>query len=214
MPIYHDITVPISPNTPGWPGDAPIEVESTSSIARGATCNVSRLCFSSHAATHIDAPFHFIRDGGRLDEMPLETLIGPAWVAHFPDLDSIDASDLRAAAIPRDTSRLLLKTRNSELWAAGHREFVTDFVHITPQAAEWLVDRGMRLIGTDYLSIQEFGAAEPLTHRILLGNEVVILEGVNLSGIHPGPYHLICLPLLVPGCDGAPARVVLVEESR
>jgi len=211
MPIYHDITVPVSPEVPPWPGDAPTEIVATSRISEGASSNVSRLCFSSHAATHVDAPSHFIRDGKTLECMPMDALIGPAWVAEFPEPDVVDEADLEAL-VPIGVERLLLKTRNSRLWARARREFVTDFVHITPAAAEWIVRRKIRLVGIDYLSIQQFDAPEPATHRTLLTNDVVILEGVNLLRIQPGPYHLICLPLLVTGCDGAPARVVLAEE--
>jgi len=111
-----------------------------------------------------------------------------------------------------DTERLLLKTNNSRLWAAGRREFAEDYVYIKPDAAEWAVRRQIRLIGTDYLSIEQYASERHAVHRTLLGNEIVVLEAVNLSEIRPGRYELICLPLLVPGCDGAPARVVLVEE--
>jgi len=211
MPVYYDITVPVSPDTPPWPGDTPTQIEAALRISRGDSCNLSRLSFSSHAATHVDAPSHFVRDGKTLEQMPLDALIGPAWVAEFPDPDSIDEVDLDAL-VPSGVERLLIKTKNSRFWEEGKRDFVTNFVFITPGGAEWIVRRGVRLVAIDYLSIQQFDAPDSATHLTLLKNEVIIIEGVNLSRVQPGPYQLICLPLLVPGCDGAPARVALVAE--
>ncbi|MDO8587461.1 MAG: cyclase family protein [Armatimonadota bacterium] len=214
MPIYHDITVPVSPETPLWPGDGPVRVEMVADMAKGAPANVSRLCLSSHTGTHVDAPFHFIRNGKKLPEIPLDTLIGPCWVAEFPDLDAVDAVDLEAT-VPVGTERLLLKTRNSRLWDEKRSDFITDYVFVTPAAAEWIVRRGIRLVGIDYLSLDaysEYVESAPSAHLTLLRNEVVILETVNLSGIAEGRYQLICLPLLAGNGDGAPARVVLVEE--
>jgi arylformamidase len=190
-------------------------VELAASIENGDAANVSRLCLSSHSGTHIDAPFHFIRDGKKLWDIPLDTLIGPCWVAEFPELDAIDESDLEAA-VPPGTERLLLKTRNSKLWEMGRSDFATDYVYLTTAAAAWIVRRGIKLIGMDYLSIESFSnydGSGPGVHITLLGNDVIILETINLTGIAPGAYQLICLPLLVGKGDGAPARVVLVKTE-
>ncbi|MDO8684001.1 MAG: cyclase family protein [Armatimonadota bacterium] len=211
MPIFHDITIPISADTPIWPGDPPTEITAVSLIANGEGCNVSKLCFSSHAGTHIDAPRHFIPSGKTVDELSLEALIGPAWVAEFPVEDMIDAPDLEAANIPPDMRRLLLKTRNSNLWSKQSKGLETDFAAITPSAAKWLVERRIRLVGIDYISIEHFESSQEPVHKLLLENEIIIIENLNLSDIAPGRYHLICLPLLIKS-DGAPARVVLVEE--
>jgi arylformamidase len=213
MPTYHDITVPVFPETPLWDGDGPLQVEMVCSIDRGGPANVSSLCLSSHAGTHVDAPFHFIKDGSKVWDIPLDALIGPCWVAEFPDVDAIDAKDLEAQ-VPAGTERLLLKTRNSRLWQEKRSDFVTDFVYLTPAGAEWAVSHGIRLVGIDYLSIDRY---EDNPHQVgahlgLLRNGVVVLETLNLNGIAPGAYGLICLPLLAGGGDGAPARTVLVEE--
>jgi arylformamidase len=214
MPIYHDISVPVSSETPLWPGDGPVEITLVASIARGDGANVSRLCLSSHTATHLDAPFHFLQDGKKLDQIPLDTLIGPCWVAEFPELDSIDEADLEAV-VPTGTERLLLKTKNSKLWEQKRTDFATDYVFITGAAAEWIVRRGIRLVGIDYLSVDNYsdyvGPVVPAAHDALLRGEVVILETINLTGVASGAYQLICLPPLVGNGDGAPARVVLVE---
>jgi arylformamidase len=213
MPIYHDITVPAYPETPLWPGDGPLEVELTASIANGDDANVSQVRLSTHTATHVDAPFHFIQDGKKLWDIPLDIFIGPCWVAEFANRNAVDDADLEAA-VPPGTERLLIKTANSRLWETGRRDFATDYAHVTPAAAQWCVRRGIKLIGTDYLSIESFSnydGSKPGVHLTLLGNDIIILETINLTGIEPGPYQLICLPLLVGKGDGAPARCVLVE---
>lgn len=210
MPIILDITVPISAGMVVWPGDPQVEIEPVARIAEGSTCNISRVCFSNHIGTHVDPPLHFIDGAGTVDNLPLDALIGPAYVAHIPNRNAISADDLQSANIPR-TERLLLKTDNARFWPPQDSVFHEDFVHITPDAARWVVERGIRLIGIDYLSIQQFNAPTPDTHITLLYKGVVILEGVDLSKVEPGEYQLICLPLKIANGDGAPARAVLVR---
>jgi arylformamidase len=213
MPIYHDITVPLVPGTPLWPGDGGLQVNTVGSIANGDEANVSRVCFSTHSATHVDAPFHFIQDGKKLWEIPIDTLVGPCWVAEFPEQNSIDESDLEAI-VPPGVERLLLKTTNSAHWENKRPDFDEDYAHITCAAAEWCVRRGIKLIGIDYLSVESFrnySSEGPGVHLALLGNDIIILETINLTGIASGAYQLVCLPLLVGNGDGAPARCVLVE---
>ncbi len=158
----------------------------------------------AHTGTHIDGPSHFY-DGKRgADSLPLDAMVGPALVVDLTGLEKgpITGEALSSAAIPAGTERLLLKTRNSELWAQS--EFTHDFLRLDGSAAEHLLDLGIRLIGIDYLSI-----GDPTAHLILLGSRVVALEGLDLRGIEPGPYELLCLPLRVLDTDGAPARVLL-----
>ncbi len=209
MKIY-DISLPISPALPIWPGDSPLVLERVESMDDGAHVNVSRLSCSVHTGTHVDAPHHFLNDGRTVESLPLEALIGPAWVAALPPgADLVTASVLEAASIPGGTTRLLLKTRNSEIWRRGEMRFQEDFVAVSPDGAEWLVAHGIRLIGVDYLSVAPFQDSDP-THHILLKAGVIILEGVDLSAVEAGTYDLYCLPLKLAGSDGAPARAILV----
>lgn len=202
-----DITVPIRPGMPLYPGDPPVRLARVAALAAGDEANVSRLDFGLHTGTHIDAPLHFFAGGAAIEQTPLDALIGPAWVAGATACDRhIDAAALARLAIPAGTRRLLLKTTNSRLWQQPG--FSTDYIALTEDGAHAAVALGLRLIGIDYLSIAPFADPAP-AHRALLGAGVVILEGLDLSRVAPGPYRLICLPLLVSGADGAPARAVL-----
>ena len=210
MKIF-DITIPISPQMPVWPGDPAVRIELVSKIEGGDNANISHISMSAHTGTHVDAPFHFLQEGVSLDQVPLDLFVGPAYVVEIPGVDLITAKDLENSDISVDVKRLLIKTRNSELWAHGETQFQTDFVALSPDAAQFLVDRRFKLVGIDYLSIAPFKQSRP-THEILLGAIVAIIEGVDLSAISTGYYMLYCLPLKIMGVDGAPARAILVNE--
>ena len=163
-----------------------------------------------HTGTHVDAPWHFLENGSTVEQLPIDVLIGQAIVAYLPGVSAVTASDLADLVLPPSKKRLLLRTSNSELWAKGVPEFRKDYVALTADAARWVVDQGVRLIGVDYLSVQRYDDSS-ITHQILLGANVIILEGLNLTDVQPGPYELVCLPLKLVGSDGAPARAVLVK---
>ena len=209
----HDITLTFTPDIPRFPNTPEPTLERLRKMEEGAANNLSRLDTHVHFATHVDAPRHFIADGHGIDAIPLDVLLGPCVVVDFPDLAEIGPEDLQAKAIPPGTTRLVLKTRNSELWNDYTQGFRTDFVALTPAAAEWVIGRGIRLIGIDYLSIERYQEPGRVTHRSLLGAQVVLVEGLDLRGIKAGPYELICMPLKLKGCDGAPARVALIEPE-
>jgi len=207
---FYDITLPISPDMPVWPGDPPVVLERVSSMDAGAHDNVSRLGCSVHTGTHVDAPHHFLNDHRTVDALSLDVLTGPAQVVHIPeDVDLITADILEKAALPSGTSRLLLKTRNSRLWERGEKGFIKDFVGLSVDGAEWLVRTGVKLVGIDYLSIAPYKQSLPV-HQVLLKPGIVILEGLDLSAVPPGIYDLYCLPLKLAGSDGAPARAILI----
>lgn len=210
MEIY-DISLPIQPSMPVWPGDEPVRLEQTESMDKGSEYNMTVLHMSAHAGTHVDAPHHFLNDRRTVESMPLETLTGPAYVLHLSDdISAVTAETLSSAAVPPRTSRLLLRTRNSSLWEGTVTEFCTDFVAVTSDGAEWLVTHGVRLVGVDYLSVAPYEASVP-THQILLRAGVVVVEGLNLSRVPQGEYMLYCLPLNLVGSEGAPARAILVR---
>jgi arylformamidase len=206
-----DVSLDISPALPVWPNNPGVELERINKIEAGASSNVSRLALGVHTGTHVDAPVHFIQGAAGVDTLKLEALMGRACVLHLPGVSRVTAPDLAAAKIPPRTRRLLLKTRNSEFWARGDSEFHTDFVGVGPDAAEWLVRRRMQLVGVDYLSVAPWKESQA-THRILLQAGVVVVEGLNLAAVQPGAYRFICLPLKLLGCDGAPARAVLIRD--
>lgn len=204
----YDVTLTISPGMPIWPGDTPPQLVQTDSIAKGGVANTSRLTMSVHTGTHIDAPAHFLENGKTIENLNIEMLVGRAYVLHLPNVDLITASMLDKAEIPPRTRRLIFKTRNSDYWANGVTTFQENFVALSADAAAWLVDRNVRLVGIDYLSIAPFNASTP-SHRILLEAGVVVVEGLDLSKVSQGRYTLTCLPLKLAGSDGAPARVIL-----
>ena len=203
-----DISVPLGPLLPTWPGSSGIRVTQTKSLAAGDDNTSSRLDCDVHAGTHVDAPAHFVAGGAPVDALPLDVLIGPAFVASLPEARAVTATDLAGLRLPKGTSRLLLRTANSALWSAHPGQFRRDYAALTADAAQWVVDHHVRLIGVDYLSVQRYGD-DAQTHRILLSAGVVIVEGLDLSRVEPGTYELICLPLRLVGAEGAPARAVL-----
>jgi arylformamidase len=205
----HDISVPIRSGGLVYPGNPEIEIALQQAVAKGAGANVSSIHFGSHTGTHADAARHFFDDGQSVDRIPLERLIGPALLLSFSDdLRAIGATDLRSHDL-KGWTRILLRTRNSAL--LSQKQFVKDYTYLAPDGAQYLVDNGVELVGIDYLSIEQFHSGHHMTHRILLERSVVILEGLDLSAPTPGEYQLVCLPLRIEGCDGAPARAVLIE---
>ncbi len=206
---YHDISVSITAEMPVYEGDPPVSMTLLSSIERGELYNVSLLSMSAHTGTHVDAPLHFLRDGRAVDEIPLDILIGPALVIEVPGHEQI-LRDMLSSARLGGEQRILFKTSNSSLW--NKKTFRKDFVYIAESAAQYLVEIGVKLVGIDYLSVEKFGATDPVTHLTLLKAGIVILEGLNLSAVKPGRYELICLPLRLRGAEGSPCRAVLVEK--
>jgi arylformamidase len=182
-------------------------VEDARRIARGDVCNLSVLVMGSHTGTHVDAPYHFLADGPRLGEVPLDRMVGEALVADLRGRDAVDASALEGVPL-RDGDLLLCLTDNSRRWEAP--EFRRDFTYLTDDAAALLVARGVRAVGMDYLSIERFGSPDFPVHRRLLGAGVFVIEGLDLRGVEAGRYTLVCLPLKFPDLDGAPARAILL----
>jgi arylformamidase len=207
----YDISLTLSMQLPTWPGDPPIVLERFSKMEEGAMCNVTRLSSCVHVGTHVDAPYHFMgNDALTVEDLPLNMLTGRAYVLELDDkVDRITASILEKADVPSRTRRLLIKTRNSQHWTQPGLGFQSDFVAISGDGAQYLVERGVRLVGVDYLSVAPFDDPAP-THQALLGAGVVVVEGLNLSEVSQGRYTLYCLPLKIAGADGAPARAILV----
>ena len=207
---FLDVTLPFSEQLAVWPGDIPVTVNRSTGIA-----TVSELRMSSHVGTHVDAPAHFMPQGSTVDQLPLDALIGPAWVAHIPGASLITAELLDRCNIPAGIGRLLLRTDNSLPSSLGRTAtdgvtpFDTNYTALDPAAGEWLLARGIRLVGIDGPSVDPFHSYAFAVHRMLLANKVIIIENLMLAGVEPGGYRLICLPLRYEGGDGAPARVVL-----
>lgn len=210
MKLY-DVTVPVSESVPIYEGDPRVAIDTVMKMSAGEPANVSRLCFGAHTGTHVDAPNHFIDGTRRVEDLDLGKLIGPCRVVELAD----DVMAIEPSHLPgmERVERVLFKTRNSSFWNDTSTGFRTDFTYIAPVAARVLVDRGLKLVGIDYLSVERFGSSDFATHTTLLEKEIVILEGLDLRQVPAGDYELICLPLRYVGGtgDGAPARTVLRE---
>ena len=202
----YDVSVPLAAGLPAYPGNPEFELQPVKRIADGASSNVSRIVIGTHSGTHVDAPRHSFDEGSGVDAMRLDVLVGRARVLEFDRTDGIALQDLESSGLDAD-ERVLLKTGNSSRW--NERQFYPDYAYLAESGARYLVDRGVRLVGIDYLSIEQFKKPGAPAHRALLSAGVIIIEGLNLSGVGPGIYEMYCLPLPVTGADGAPARVVL-----
>ncbi|MDQ2937660.1 MAG: cyclase family protein [Acidobacteriota bacterium] len=210
MQIY-DVSVPLSATTPTYPGDPGIEIKQWLSLADGDAANVSLLHFGLHSGTHVDAPAHFLEGGAKVDSLPLQSLIGAAQVIEVRDDIKVINESFVAANCGDKCERVLFKTRNSSFWNDPAQGFRADYTFIDSAAAKLLVKSGIKLVGIDYLSIEQFQSDKFETHHILLSNNIVILEGLDLRAVAAGSYELICLPLKIAGGlgDGAPARTIL-----
>lgn len=208
----HDITRPVFPGMLVWPDNPPMSITRALDQTRGDVATVSNLALGAHTGTHIDAPLHFVLGGAGVEAIALETLCGPAEVRHALEAEALTAEVFEQMQLPPGTTRLLVRTRNSERWARAEQMFDENYVAITAAGARWLVEHGIRVIGVDYLTVAPF-ADLITTHLILLQAGVVPLESLDLGRIAPGAYTLYCLPLKLVNCDGAPARVMLVENE-
>jgi arylformamidase len=205
MPRIHDVTVPLVPGMLGYPGDPPF-VHEPLQKAGEAPFGLGRLGLSTHSGTHVDAPAHFVAGGLTVDQLPLEILLGKARVVELSARERVERADLEALDL-RDDLRVLLKTRMSgQMQRPPYQE---DHVYLAEDAALYLAQAGLKLVGFDYLSIDRSGSADFPAHHALLGAGVVVVEGLDLSEVAPGEYEMACLPLRLGGGEAAPARVVL-----
>jgi len=210
--MIYDVSVPIVTGMPVWPSDPPLKLTPQSHLSRDKThtVHVTTIEMGSHTGTHIDAPYHFVEGGRRLESIPLDELVGPATVVQVVGVRSITRTHLES--LPWDgVRRVLFKTDNSEHWNDG--TFYESFVYLEPDAAEFLAQHGVRLVGIDYLSIDAYKSEKHPTHFVLLPRNVVIIEGLNLSHVAPGQYQMVALPLNLQSGDGAPARVILISND-
>ncbi len=206
-----DISVTTSNQTPVWPNHAQVNLSQTATHERGDIAEITHINMGAHTATHLDAPRHFVRGGGLVDEIALTTLIGTCYVHHVTRTGVLTAEYFAAQDLPDSCARLLLKI-DDHAGRLYQSAFYENYTAIDHTAAHYLIDRGLKLIGTDYLSIGPYHAGNVETHQALLGNDVVIVEGLDLAHVSEGTYQLICLPIRI-ACDGAPCRAVLMPAT-
>ena len=201
-----DVSVPLDAQLPTYPHNTPFALEPIKRLARGDSSNVSTLHMSAHTGTHVDAPRHFFDEGAGTEALPLELLIGRARVITVDSRAGVAAEDLDHLDFSDDI-RVLIKTHNSRLW--GSPAFHEDYVGVTESGARHLVEHGIKVVGVDYLSVEQFRKPGAPAHHVLLGAGTIVIEGLDLRDVEPGIYEMFCLPLRVVASDGAPARVVL-----
>ena len=202
---FHDISLKLTGETLRWVTAPPFELEERRRMSNGDPNNSSALNMSVHSGTHIDAPFHFVADGNTIDQLPLERFIGPALV-YAVEAERYITKEHVAGIRLDGATRVLFKTKNSAL--LRKQEYDPDFVAISVEAAQSLVELGVELVGLDYLSVAHADEQVPV-HRAFLDHGVVLLEGIDLSAVAPGRYELMCLPIPLGDSDGAPCRAVL-----
>jgi arylformamidase len=208
MSEYIDVTLPLKPEMPFWPDSTGLKLSAVKRMKSGQVCNLSELTIDLHAGTHVDAPWHYVDEGFTTEHLSIDMMLGACYLAHLPDTKEVTAADLQGAGIPAGTTRLLLRTSNSLLWKSNEPEFRKDFVGLSADGAQWLVEHKIGLVGIDYLSVGPFGRGIE-THKMLLGAGMVVVEGLYLADVEAGWYELICLPIKLVGAEGAPARVLL-----
>src|SRR5204862_2629672 len=209
-----DATATLDPRTtPVYAGDAPMKFDFLRDMRKGDAFTLSAFSLGAHSGTHIDAPMHFVRDGAPIDKVPLEPLIGPARVIDIPDnVQSLNSAEL-ARHNWKGAERVIFRTRSSLRGWMHDPTFHRDFAYVAPDAARQLADAGVKLVGIDYISAEQFGAPAPLTHRTLLGKGIPIVEGLQLDSVAAGDYDAIILPMKVGGHEAAPARAILRKRS-
>jgi len=208
-----DVSLTIGPDLLVYPDNPEPSLRPELRIADGDAANVSELRMGTHTGTHVDPPLHFIEGADGMDRVPLEALVGPAWVVDMRGRPGpIGPDDLDGAGIPHRAERVLMRTDNSELWRKLPVDFPDSYVALAPEGARWVIEHGLKVIGTDFLGIEQRGAPGHPVHTSLLQAGVLIVEGLNLGDVEPGEYTLYCLPLKVEDGDGGPARAVLISS--
>ena len=208
--MIYDISVPIHNSMHVWPSDPGVELVANSHVARDGshTIMVTSINCGSHTGTHLDAPCHMIAGAGTLSDIPLEQLVGTVRVVEVPGVRSIAVDNLEGLGW-EDVERVIFKTDNSAHWKDDG--FYEDFVYLEPEAARFLVRRGIRLVGIDYLSIDRYRSDDHPTHMVLLKESIVILEGLDLDGVPARDYQLVALPIKLDRADGALVRAILTN---
>jgi arylformamidase len=208
-----DVSLTLKSDMLHWPGDPAVLIERIRDMDKTDTVNLSKITMGAHSGTHIDAPAHFINGERGTDNIPVASMIGPTRVIDIAAPGSVTRSELERHRIRRG-ERILLKTLNSEKKLLHRKAFIDKFVYVEADAADYIVARGVRTIGLDYLSIGGYKKDGRYVHMQLLGAGILIIEGLDLSDVPAGRYDMICLPIKIFNGDGAPARVLLKKRKQ
>ncbi len=207
--MFYDISVSLGGESIDFPGDAAYQRKMVQTLESGDACNLSEITMSAHAGTHMDAPYHFFSDGQTIDRYPVEKCVLRALVVHVQNSVSIGPAELEGANVESGEA-ILFKTRNSTEGLVVKGVFEEKFVYLSERGADWCLQKGVGLVGIDYITIEKYGSKGFPVHRGILGRGIPILEGVNLGSVPEGRYTLYCFPLKIRGGEGAPVRAVLM----
>ncbi len=207
--MIYDVSLPLREPMPTYPGDLPFRREVVRSTAEGANINMSYLHMSAHCGTHVDAPSHMTPNGGTVGQIAPEVLVGPAEVVAIANPKAVTLEELQTHHWD-GLERVLFRTANSAQ-LTGADAFCEDFAYLAPDAAAFLAEAGLKLVGLDYLTLDPVGSKQPVAHHALMRAGIVVIEGLDLASVPPGRYTLFCGALPVQGGDGAPARVFLLD---
>jgi len=200
---FYDVSLSIKEGMIVYPKNPSPSIRQYSRIPLDSV-NESLIALGSHTGTHVDSKLHIKNNVDGAETLPLDSFYGKCKVLDLTDVEKeIDRKDLENHDIKKGDI-ILLKTGNSKI---GFQKFRTDFVHVTLDAAKYLVEAGVKTLGFDYLSVKRFGGDDEV-HEILISN-LTLFEGLNLADVLAGEYIFLGLPLRI-NCDGAPARVILV----
>lgn len=205
-----DISLPLKEDMTFWKDIKGFKIIKNRSLEKGDLVDDSKVEMNLHSGTHIDSPRHYLANGKFVHQIALEKFIGPALVVYFPKVKTIDVKNLKEIEL-NGIKRILFKTDNSKDWKKRKNKFKKDFVGLTPDAAVWLIEKGIELVGTDYLGVGQYEYKEKV-HQILLQKDIVIIEGLNLVNADAREYQLICFPIKVINSEAAPFRAILIEK--
>jgi len=203
-----DVSLTISKKLVIWKNDPKVKIREVQSLKKGDKVNLTEIKFGVHTGTHIDAPSHFLKNGKTVDKLDINNFFGQVSVIEIKNKKVIEPEDLKNKIL---CDKVLFKTDNSKFWLDKNHKFTTNYTTITANTAKYLVSKKIKLVGIDYLSIGRTGIDNDITHKILLRNNIIILEGLNLSKVEEGLYEIICAPLKIKECEGSPARVFLIK---
>ena len=200
-----DISLPLNEQTIVYPGNPFFSMEK---IQSPGGSQLAKISFGTHFGTHVDAPAHVFASGKNVDELSLDNFIGPCRVLDASECAEVVSKNFLEKFNIRGGERILLKTKNSE---RGYEEFYKDYVYLAGDAAQYLADKNVKLVGIDYLSVKQKGSPDNTPHTVLLKKNISILEGINLNKVEQEEYFLIAAPLALIGADGSPARALLLK---
>ncbi|MCX7709207.1 MAG: cyclase family protein [Clostridia bacterium] len=209
MKKIYDISLTLENDLPVWPGDKNPELEQTSFMEKGDVCNVGRFSMGMHTGTHIDVPLHFINDGKSTEDVDLSRFIGRAKVFEVEVPLKIELEHVQNFDIGEDDIIILKVPKNESLLKI--KEFSKDYVSLSLEAAQFFANKKIKAVGINYFSIEKFDSSKFAVHKTLLGNDIVVIEGLKLEGIEPGEYEFFCLPLKLKNGNGSPVRAVLMK---